>query len=96
MFTKQFTILSILVTVFVFAMSIVGALAVREASTTYDVGGIFAGLSELAFLSADKIQFQEDAMAAWTAEATDEVFFALENTAAGCEFVEGVILGDPE
>ena len=89
--TKQFTLLFILVTVFVFAICLVASLAYREATTTYDTSAIAEGLHAIAYKAAIAIEDQEIYMDYWVDEATYEVWGALDATCYECAHAWNVI-----
>lgn len=89
--TKQFTILFLLVTVFLVAISIVAALAVREATTTYDTTAVHDGLHVIIEQAAEKIAEQEAAMQFWADEAGYEVRQAADTNRYFCDLIEGTI-----
>lgn len=74
--TKQFTILFLLVVVFLVAIMIVSSLAWRESGKTYDTTSIRASLLSIVDFSAYKISEQESAMQAWV----DDVDLELHQT----------------
>ncbi len=74
--TKQFTILFLLVVVFLVAIMIVSSLAWRESGKTYDTTSIRTSLLSIVDFSAYKISEQESAMQAWV----DDVDLELHQT----------------